>query len=125
MSYNLALEKMIDAATTRLQNLEKKKLFGGVCWMLKGNMSFGIYKDCLIVRMDKEEGDQRLKDPNVLPFDITGKPMAGWIMVKEAGWKNRLALETWITIGKKYALSLPKKEKAKPKKTKTLREYRG
>lgn len=125
MSYNTDLEKMIDAAAKRWQNMDKKKMFGGVCYLLKGNMAFGIYKDFLIVRMDKEQGAQSLKNANVQPFDITGKPMAGWVMVKEAGWKSQAGLEKWISVGKQFALSLPeKKGKAKAKKTKTLREYK-
>src|SRR5574337_836340 len=109
MAYNENLEEMIDAATARWRNVEKKKMFGGVGYLLKGNMAFGIWKDFLIVRMDKELGEQSLKDRNVQPFDITGKPMAGWIMVKEAGWKNKTGLATWMEIGKQYALSLPEK----------------
>jgi len=122
MPYNATLEAMIDAAAKRWQGLEKKKMFGGVCYLLKGNMCFGIYKDGLIVRMDKEQGAESLKDRNVLPFDITGKPMAGWVMVAEAGWKSEAGLAKWLGIGKRFALSLPEK-KARPKKTKTLRQY--
>jgi TfoX/Sxy family transcriptional regulator of competence genes len=125
MSYSTKLEEMIDTAAKRWQSVEKKKLFGGVCWMLKGNMAFGIHKDSLIVRMDKEQGEQSLKDRNVQPFDITGKPMAGWIMVAEAGWKSTAGLAKWMEIGKQFALSLPeKKGKANAKKTKTLKEYK-
>jgi hypothetical protein len=122
MAYNIKLEEKIDAAIKRWKNSEKKKMFGGICYLLKGNMAFGIWKDFLIVRMDKEEGNKSLTVRNVQPFDITGKPMAGWIMVKEEGWKNRDGLEKWIGIGKDFALSLPEK-KGKGKKTKTLREY--
>jgi hypothetical protein len=82
-------------------------------------MAFGIWKDFLIVRMDKDQAAQSLKDKNTKPFDITG--MAGWVMVKEAGWKNKAALEKWIGMGKQFASSLPDK-KAKAKKTKTLRD---
>ena len=125
MSYNTRLEEMIDAAAKRWQNREKKKMFGGVGYLLKGNMCFGIWKDFLIVRMDKEQGAQSLTERNVQPFDITGRPMAGWIMVTEAGWKTDKGLARWMGIGKKFALSLPeKKGKTKTTKTKTLREYR-
>ncbi len=123
MAYNTELEELIDAKTSRWQNCSKKKLFGGICWLLKGNMCFGIWKDFLIVRMDKEQGEQSLKDRNVLSFDITGKPMAGWVMVREAGWKSAGGLTKWLGIGKAYALSLPEK-KNRAKKTKTLREYK-
>jgi membrane-bound ClpP family serine protease len=126
MAYNTKLEEMIDAAAERWQNMEKKKMFGGVCYLLKGNMAFGIYKDFLIVRMDKEQGEQSLKDRNVQPFDMTGRPMAGWVMVKEAGWKGKAGLAKWMGIGKQFAFSLPeKKGKAMVKKTKTLREYKA
>jgi membrane-bound ClpP family serine protease len=123
--YNTKLEEKIDAAAKQWQNVEKKKIFGGVCYLLKGNMAFGIYKDSLIVRMDKEQGVQSLKDRNVKPFDITGRPMAGWVMVQEAGWKSAAGLAKWIEAGKRYSLSLPeKKGKARAIKTKTLREYK-
>lgn len=124
LAYNTKLEEKIDAAARRWQNVEKKKMFGGVCYLLKGNMSFGIHKDFLIVRMDKEQGEQTLKNANVQPFDITGKPLAGWVMVTEAGWKGRTGLAKWMEIGKQYALSLPEK-KGKAKKAKTLREYKA
>jgi hypothetical protein len=124
MPYNAKLEEKIDAAAKRWQNMEKKKMFGGICYLLKGNMCFGIWRDFLIVRMDREQGEQSLKNANVRPFDITGKPMAGWVMVKEAGWKSEAGLAKWIGIGKQFALSLPEK-KGKPKKTKTLGEYKA
>ncbi len=125
MPYNTTLEQKIDAAAKRWQNVEKKKMFGGVCYLLKGNMAFGIHKDFLIVRLDKEQGEQSLKNANVQPFDITGKPMAGWVMVNESGWKGQAGLAKWMEIGKQYALSLPeKKGKGKAKKTKTLSEYK-
>jgi len=120
--YNAELETAIDSAVKRWKDVDKKKMFGGVCWLLKGNMCFGIWNDSLIVRMDKEQGEKSLTDRNVRPFDITGRPMAGWVMVEKAGWKSAAGLERWITIGKEYARSLPEKT-AKARKRKTLREY--
>lgn len=122
--YNTRLEEKIDAAVKRWQNVEKKKMFGGIGYLLKGNMCFGILKDNLIVRIDKEQGEQSLKDRDVQPLDITGKPMAGWVMVNETGWKIPANLAKWIDTGKRFALSLPEK-KGRRKKTKTLREYKA
>jgi hypothetical protein len=122
--YNAKLETAIDSAVKRWKDVDKKKMFGGVCYLLKGNMCFGILKDFLIVRMDKEQGEKSLKARNVKPFDITGRPMAGWVMVEEAGWKSAVGLAKWIGIGKGFALSLPEK-KGKAKKKKTLKEYRA
>jgi len=124
MPYNTNLEEKIDSAVKRWQGVGKKKMFGGVCWLHKGNMCFGIWKDSLIVRMDKELGEKSLTDRNVRPFDITGKPMAGWVMVEEAGWKSGAGLAKWLGIAKDFALSLPEKKGKKKAKKKTLKEYR-
>jgi hypothetical protein len=126
MAYNTKLEDKIDAAAKRWQHVEKKKMFGGVCYLLKGNMAFGIYKDSLIVRMDRNLAEKSLLGRNVKPFDITGRAMAGWVMVQEAGWKSAADLAKWIGVGKRFALSLPeKKGKVRAKKTKTMREYKA
>ena len=124
MPYNARLEEKIDGAVQRWKDVQKKKMFGGVCYLLRGNMCFGIWKDFLIVRMDKGLAEKSLQGRNVRPFDITGKPMAGWVLVEEAGWKSAAGLAKWMGIGKKFALSLPEKQgKVKAKRTKTLREY--
>jgi TfoX/Sxy family transcriptional regulator of competence genes len=125
MPYNARLEEKIDNAVARWKDVQKKKMFGGVCWLLRGNMCFGIWKDFLIVRMDKGLAEKSLQGKNVRPFDITGKPMAGWVLVEEAVWKSAAGLAKWLEIGKEFALSLPeKKGKRKATKTKTLKEYR-
>ena len=121
--YNAKLETAIDSAVKRWKDVDKKKMFGGVCWLLKGNMCFGIWKDSLIVRMDRDRAAQSLTGRNVKPFDITGRPMAGWIVVEEAGWKSATGLAKWLGIGKAFALSLPEKKGKKQTKKKTLREY--
>ena len=107
MAYDRQIETDIDTVISGWEQVEKKKMFGGVGYLLKGNMAFGIHKDFLIVRMDKEQGAQSLKDPDVQLFEITGRPMAGWIMVKEPGWSRQAALGKWINVGKQFALSLP------------------
>jgi len=124
MSYNIKLEAAIDGAVKRWKDVDKKKMFGGVCYLIKGNMCFGIYKDSLIVRMDKALAEKNLRGRNVKPFDITGRPMAGWVMVQEAGWKPQADLAKWIAVGKRFALSLPEKM-GKNKAKKTLKEYKA
>lgn len=122
MPYNIKLEEKIDVAVKRWKDVDKKKMFGGVCYLTNGNMCFGIWKDSLIVRMDKDLAGKSLKGRNVKPFDITGRSMAGWVMVEEAGWRSAAGLAKWIGIGKEFALSLPEKQEKKGKK-KMLKEY--
>ena len=125
MAYNTRLEEKIDGATARWKDVQKKKMFGGACWMLRGNMCFGIWKDFLIVRMDKDQAVKSLKLKTVRPFDITGTAMAGWVMVQEAGWKGAAGLAKWLAIGKAFAHALPEKKGERTgKKKKALREYK-
>ena len=113
MPYDTILEKKIGEITLSWEALEKKKMFGGICYLINGNMSFGIWKDNLIVRMAPELAVEKLKDRNVKEFDITGKPMKGWVMVEKEAWQDKKKLVEWLDIGRSFALALPKKVKKK------------
>ena len=110
MPYSQLIEEKIEEIIRRWKNLEKKKMFGGICYLLNGNMSLGIYRDYLIVRTGIEVAEKKLKEKDVKPFDITGRVMKGWVMVGERGWRKPEDLKKWILLGKEYALTLPKKE---------------
>lgn len=101
---------MIDDVVSSWDGFEKKKLFGGVCYLINGNMSFGIWKDYLIVRMPAELAAEKLKDGNTREFDITGKPLKGWVMVEKGSWNNHDELAGWLDIGRSFSLSLPRKK---------------
>ena len=113
MPYDTILEKKIGDITLSWEALEKKKMFGGICYLINGNMCFGIWKDNLIVRMAPDLAIEKLKDRNVKEFDITGKPMKGWVMVEKDAWKDKKMLVEWLDIGRSFALALPKKVKKK------------
>lgn len=125
MPYNTKLEEKISGLTARWKDFGKKKMFGGICYLVNGNMCFGIWKDFLIVRMDKDRAAASLKLKHVRPFDITGKAMAGWVMVDPTGWKGEAELAKWMKIGKDFAGKLPGKKGKTGVKKKTLKEYRG
>ncbi len=108
MPYNTALEDLIDDLLPEITP-DKKKMFGGICYMINGNMSFGIWKDYLIVRMSPALAAEKLTDEHAREFDLTGKPMKGWVMVDGGAWRNRTELADWLNIGKSFALSLPRK----------------
>ncbi|HKJ67462.1 MAG TPA: TfoX/Sxy family protein [bacterium] len=111
MAYDTGLEARIDESIQRasLQNLTKKKMFGGVGYLLSGNMTFGIWQDHLIVRCGLEHYEEYLDMDNVREFDITGRSMTGWIMVAPEGMEADTDLEKWMTIGGDYAALLPPK----------------
>jgi TfoX/Sxy family transcriptional regulator of competence genes len=86
----------------------KKKMFGGTCYIINGNMMSGVYKDYLILRLGEEQAQKALKLSKVRPFDITGKPMKGWVMVEASGFTGS-KLVHWLEQARKFVESLPSK----------------
>ena len=109
MAYNLEIEDRIEELTGNWSDLVKKKMFGGVCYLYRGNMAFGIWKDYLIVRTGAEAAQRFLEEDGTRPFDVTGRPMKGWIMVDGSRWEDPEELEGWLDTGRDFALTLPAK----------------
>ena len=109
MAYNMDLEDRIEDLTGKWPDMVKKKMFGGVCYLIRGNMGFGIWKDFLIVRAGPAAAAHFLEEEGVFPFDVTGRPMKGWIMVDGSRWEDPDELEDWINTGRDFALTLPPK----------------
>lgn len=93
----------------RQQAIEEKKMFGGAGFLLSGNMLVGVWKDSLIVRLDPNEHGDALREPHVKPFDITGKPMKGWVLVEPDGIESDEQLASWVERALKFVKTLPKK----------------
>lgn len=84
-------------------------MFGGVGFLLHGNMCVGIWKASLIVRLDPATYDEALATPHVRKFDITGRPMNGWIMVEPDGIESDRQLHEWVERSMDFVSTLPKK----------------
>jgi TfoX/Sxy family transcriptional regulator of competence genes len=110
MSYDQNLAKRIRTALEIHPGFVEKKMFGGVGFMIHGNMVCGIQGDDLIVRVGVENNDDALSRPFVRPFmAMPGKPMAGWILVAPEGITTDQDLQEWIEKGYTYAATLPEK----------------
>jgi TfoX/Sxy family transcriptional regulator of competence genes len=88
---------------------QAKKMFGGIGWMLNGNMCVAIYKDWLIARVGVEAEKKVLSNPHTKPFDITGKLMKGWIMIAPEGIDKDRDLEKVVQLAESFVKTLPKK----------------
>ena len=77
MAYDESLAVRIRTALARRKNVEEKKMFGGVGFLLNGNMLVGVWKDSLIVRLGPDSYEDALLEPHVKEFDITGRAMKG------------------------------------------------
>jgi len=86
----------------------RKKMFGGTCHLINGNMMCGVYRDHLILRLGEDAGTASLNKLHTKPFDITGRPMKGWIMVEQEGLTDS-TLKEWLGKAKTFAESLPPK----------------
>jgi TfoX/Sxy family transcriptional regulator of competence genes len=109
MAYDEGLAQRIREVLGEQPGLIEKKMFGGVGFMVHGNMACGVHKDALIVRVGPEKHEKALARLHTKPFDITGRPMKGWVMVTSDGYKSDEALEDWVRWGVDFALSLPAK----------------
>lgn len=108
MAYDLKLAERI---RTQLEGLPvvEKKMFGGVGFLIGGNMACGVYQEDLVVRVSQQKHNTLLKKPHAKPFDITGKPMKGWLLVEPAGCRTAKQLSAWVKEGVELASTLPPK----------------
>ena len=109
MAFSESLAGRIRDALARKKNIEEKKMFGGIGFLLHGNMLVGVWKNSLIVRLGADEGENALLEPHVKAFDITGRPMKGWILVEPEGVEDDDQLKTWIQRAVKFVEKLPGK----------------
>ena len=109
MAFDERLAERIRGSLGRRKGFAEKKIFGGVGFLLHGNMCVGVHGSELIVRLAPEETDAVLKQANTRRFDLTGRPMKGWILVEPAGLRTDAQLGKWIAVAAKFAGALPAK----------------
>jgi TfoX/Sxy family transcriptional regulator of competence genes len=109
MAFDENLAARIRKALARKNGVEEKKMFGGVGFLLNGNMLVGVWKDSLIARIGVDQAGEAMLEQNVRPMDITGKPMKGWIMVVAEGVADEAAVKEWVKRAAKFVGALPAK----------------
>lgn len=93
----------------RRKGFEEKRMFGGLGFLLNGNMCCGIHKGRLISRLGIDVAEAALKEKHVKPFDITGKPMRGWVMIDCRLIADEEELKNWVSLAAQFAGKLPAK----------------
>ena len=109
MAYDEALADRIQDVLAGQPGLEAKKMFGGVGYMVQGNMACGVHKDFLVVRVGPDAYEASMGLPYTRPFDMTGRAMKGWVMVEPDSFASQNDLEQWVQTGLDFALTLPPK----------------
>jgi len=108
MAYDLVLAERLREAVKEI-SVTEKKMFGGVAFLLNGNMMVGIHGDNLIARVGLGNDKASLTKPYTKPFDMTGHPMSGWVEVLPAGCKSDQDLKIWVMNSLEFVSTLPKK----------------
>ena len=107
----MAFSEELDSKITNLAahwGTTRKKMFGGTCHLINGNMMCGVYENYLILRLGERQAGEAIRQPHVKTFDITGKAMKGWVMVDTPGYAGS-ALESWLGKALEFAKTLPHK----------------
>jgi hypothetical protein len=109
MAFDEALADRFRFQLARHNRIEEKRMFGGVCFLRHGNIVVGVWKDSLIARLGPGESDAALQEPFVREFDITGKPMKGWVMAGPEGVEEDDQMARWVERATKIVKTLPAK----------------
>ncbi|MBI2170123.1 MAG: TfoX/Sxy family protein [Actinobacteria bacterium] len=117
MAYSEELAERIRDELIPEKDLTEREMFGGIGFMLAGNMCCGVIGDDLVVRVGADLHHDALTRPHAREFDFTGRPMKGWVVVGKGGLADDGDFEMWVKLGVACARSLPPKQAPKKRAT--------
>ncbi|MGZ8632017.1 MAG: TfoX/Sxy family protein [Actinomycetota bacterium] len=110
MAYDEHLAARVRALLEGEAGLTEKKMFGGLAFLIGGNMAVAASgQGGLLVRADPETSDRLLTSTGVRPMEMRGRQMRGWLRVDDEGVRTKRQLERWVRVGEAYARTLPAK----------------
>jgi TfoX/Sxy family transcriptional regulator of competence genes len=98
MAYDEKLADKIRLALAHVKKVEEKKMFGGIAFMVNGKMCLGVDKEDIMLRCTPEANSDLLIRKGVRPFDLTGKPMKGWLLIGPEATKAKKDFDFWVTV---------------------------
>ncbi|WP_406411555.1 TfoX/Sxy family protein [Streptomyces sp. NBC_01614] len=109
MAYDEGLAERIREQLGADPEISEKRMFGGLAFLHRGNMAVGVTGGDLMVRVGPDATDAALARPGARIFDMTGRPMRGWIVVEGTAVAEDEALGAWVDEGRAFAAGLPPK----------------
>jgi TfoX/Sxy family transcriptional regulator of competence genes len=109
VAYEEALAERIREILAAREGVRERKMFGGIAFMVEGNMAVGVIGEDLMVRLDPADAKRALAEPHTRPMDFTGRPAKNMVYVAPAGTAGDPALASWVEAGADFATSLPPK----------------
>ncbi len=110
MVYDKGLAQRVREHLEEIPGFDEKSMFGGICFLIHGNMAGGVVNDDLIVRVGVDAYPALLKKPHARPFDLTGKSMKGWLTVSSEGLEAEEDMAGWLEKSVRFAQALPPKQ---------------
>ncbi|HVU90157.1 MAG TPA: TfoX/Sxy family protein [Pirellulales bacterium] len=110
MPYSHSLAERVRTALVRERGITERRMFGGLGFLLRGNICVALWRDGLVVRVGPDAYHEALESPFVAEFDVTGRPMTGWVVVAGDGLDAEQDLRDWINRGLGFVRSLPAKK---------------
>ena len=110
MAYDEELAQRVRRLLGPIENISERKMFGGLAFMLNGNMCCCVDQTHLVVRTGPEKYEEALARPFGRVFDFTGRPMRGFVYVEDTGLEEEAALRDWVDLAFTFAASLPPKQ---------------
>jgi TfoX/Sxy family transcriptional regulator of competence genes len=111
VAYDEALAGRVRDLLASEPDVEEKKMFGGITFMVRGQMCCGVLKQDLVVKVETEGWDALLAQPGVRPFDFSGRPMVGMVYVAGSALETEAELQGWVRRGVDYVSAHPKTAK--------------
>jgi len=109
MAYDEGLAQRLREHFAETRGVSEKKMFGGLAFLLRGNMCCGIVGDTLMARVGPDKYAAALQRPHAREMDFTGRAMRGLVYVDPEGFESDKDLRTWLALAEKFATSLPPK----------------
>jgi TfoX/Sxy family transcriptional regulator of competence genes len=109
MPYDDVLAGRIRAALDEQPAVIERKMFGGLAFMVNGNMCCGLVGSDLVARVGPDQYEEALGKQHARPMDFTGRQMRGFVYVAPEGWSSERDLRTWVDMALRFVLSLPAK----------------
>jgi TfoX/Sxy family transcriptional regulator of competence genes len=109
MAFDEGLAERIRGVLDARSDVDERKMFGGIAFLVGGNMACGVMRDDLMVRMEPDAAAALESEPGVRRFDMGGRPMKGWLLVAPEATADDGDLERWVRRGEQFAASLPPK----------------
>jgi hypothetical protein len=111
MAYSESLAGRVRDVLARRKGIVEKKMFGGLVFLLDGNMLVGVWHDSLIARLGPDAAPEALKEPHVGVFDVTGRPMRNWVLIAPDGVDSDRQLADWVEKATSFVRTLPPKNR--------------